>query len=120
MRILDETGTELTESECDLNTGYLRSEIIIRDGADPIDNETKFAWVDEDYEEILRYISIPASERNAQKIAELKSKLEATDYCIIKIAEGAATAEEYAAVIADRESWRKEINELESEAAGNE
>lgn len=47
------------------------------------------------------------------RIAALKSQLAATDYVVIKIAEGAATAEEYAEVIASREAWRAEINELE-------
>lgn len=47
------------------------------------------------------------------RIATLKSQLAATDYAVIKIAEGAATAEEYAEVIASREAWRAEINELE-------
>lgn len=55
-----------------------------------------------------------AQEKKA-RIAELKGKLRETDYCVIKIAEGAATVEEYAEVIAQRQSWRTEINQLESE-----
>ena len=51
-------------------------------------------------------------EIKAQTIAELKANLTATDYAIIKIAEGAATMEEYAELIAQRQAWRKEINEL--------
>ncbi|MBQ9034796.1 MAG: hypothetical protein IJ099_02390 [Alphaproteobacteria bacterium] len=51
-------------------------------------------------------------EIKAQTIAELKANLTATDYAIIKIAEGAATMEEYAELIAQRQVWRKEINEL--------
>ena len=50
--------------------------------------------------------------RNREKIAELKAQLTATDYAVIKIAEGSATAEEYADVIAQRKAWRAEINEL--------
>lgn len=34
-----------------------------------------------------------------------------------KIAEGAATKEEYAAVLSQREVWRKEINEAEAGVA---
>lgn len=50
----------------------------------------------------------------AQKeIAELKAKLAQTDYIAAKIAEGAATKEEYAAEIAQRQAWRARINELE-------
>ena len=52
-------------------------------------------------------------EINAKRISELKAKLAATDYIVIKIAEGAATREEYEEVLEQRESWRDEINELE-------
>lgn len=52
-------------------------------------------------------------EIKAARIAELKANLSATDYAVIKIAEGAATPEEYANVIAQRQAWRVEINELE-------
>lgn len=47
------------------------------------------------------------------EIAELKAKLAQTDYIAAKIAEGAATKEEYAAEIAQRQAWRERINELE-------
>lgn len=51
---------------------------------------------------------------DAQKeVAELKAKLAATDYIAAKIAEGAATVEEYEAEIAQRQTWRARINELE-------
>lgn len=48
-----------------------------------------------------------------KEIAELKAKLAQTDYIAAKIAEGAATKEEYAAEIAQRQAWRARINELE-------
>lgn len=57
-----------------------------------------------------------AAEEKAAKIAELKRKLADTDYIAAKIAEGAATKEEYADVLAQRQAWRDEINELEGEA----
>lgn len=50
----------------------------------------------------------------AQEIAELKTKLAATDYIAAKIAEGAATREEYAEELTERAAWRARINELES------
>ena len=50
----------------------------------------------------------------AQEIAELKAKLAATDYIAAKIAEGAATREEYTEELAERAAWRDRINELES------
>lgn len=54
----------------------------------------------------------------AEQIAALKAKLAATDYAIIKIAEGAATAEEYADTIALRHEWRDRINALEAQEGG--
>ena len=54
-------------------------------------------------------------EQNNMKIAELKAKLSATDYVVIKIAEGEATKEEYADVLANRKAWREEIRELEND-----
>ena len=113
MRILNEQDVELTQEQCDLKTGYLREETIIRPDAAPIDDTTKFAWADEDYETILRYVITPEAERSAERVAQLKHRLAETDYAIIKIAEGAATAEEYAEIIAQRQAWRAEINQLE-------
>ena len=47
------------------------------------------------------------------RIRQLKAKLAETDYIAAKIAEGSATAKEYAEQIAERQAWRAEINELE-------
>lgn len=113
MRILDEQGQPLTEEQCDLTAGFLREEVIIRPEAEPIDNVAKFAWADEDYETILRYVAVPEAERRAEQIAQLKRQLADTDYAVIKISEGAATPDEYAEVIAQRQEWRAEINQLE-------
>lgn len=113
MRILNEQDVELTQEQCDLKTGYLREETIIRPDAAPIDDVTKFAWADQDYETILRYVAVPEAERRAERISQLKRQLSDTDYAVIKIAEGAATPDEYAEVIAQRQEWRAEINQLE-------
>lgn len=53
-------------------------------------------------------------EDHSERIAELKQMLADTDYVVIKIAEGSATKEDYADVIAQRKAWRAEIRELES------
>lgn len=50
-----------------------------------------------------------------EQIALLQMKLQATDYAVIKIAEGAATREEYEDVIAQREEWRAQINALQEQ-----
>lgn len=58
-----------------------------------------------------------AEERQARenrlKISEYKHNLAATDYVAIKIAEGAATPEEYAKTLEKRAFWRAEINRME-------
>ena len=115
MRILNEQDQELTQDQCDLATGYLQQETIIRPDAAHVDDAAKFAWADEDYETIQRYVEVPEEQRRAQRIAWLKAQLSATDYAVIKIAEGAAAPEEYADVIAQRQAWRDEINELEDQ-----
>lgn len=56
MRILNEHSMEIAAAEADLSLGRLVPEIIIRENAAPIDNVVKFAWADDDYESILRYI----------------------------------------------------------------
>ena len=108
MRILDEQGQPLTEEQCDLTAGFLRQETIIRPEAEPIDNVAKFAWADEDYETILRYVAVPEAERRAERIAQLKHRLAETDYPNLKIVERASAAEEDAAGNALRPGWRGE------------
>ena len=68
-----------------------------------------------EYEEVEEYIPYTA----AEMIAQYKAALEKTDYAVIKIAEGAATAEEYADLIAQRQAWRAGINRLETEVAAD-
>lgn len=49
----------------------------------------------------------------AIEISDLKEKLAETDYISAKIADGAATREEYADKLAERAAWRSRLNELE-------
>ncbi len=58
--------------------------------------------------------AIEAERVRQSRIAELKDKLFETDYIAAKIAEGAATKEEYADMIVQRQAWRDEINRLEN------
>lgn len=55
-----------------------------------------------------------------QQIASLKQNLADTDYKAIKYAEGAISDEDYAETKALRQSWRDEINRLESEGQADE
>lgn len=47
------------------------------------------------------------------RIAELKQMLADSDYVVIKIASGVATADDYSEILNSRKAWRAEINELE-------
>lgn len=61
-----------------------------------------------------RYTASELAKINAKKrIAELKAKLEATDYKAIQKAEGIITAEEYEPIRLQRNAWREEINAIE-------
>ena len=54
---------------------------------------------------------------NAQQtiILDREGKLTATDYIAAKIAEGKASQEEYADKIAERQTWRDDINAAKDE-----
>jgi hypothetical protein len=52
-------------------------------------------------------------ELNVGRLRVLKRQLASTDYIAVKIAEGAAVAQDYAAKIAERQAWRAEIGLLE-------
>lgn len=72
------------------------------------------AW--DEYEDVYRYVPYTAAERAKMRIEVLKVQLAETDYAVIKIAEGAATAADYADLIAQRQTWRAEINDLEGQS----
>lgn len=50
-------------------------------------------------------------------VRDREAKLKETDYVAAKIAESAATPEEYAEVLAERRKARKEINDAQAEIA---
>lgn len=73
---------------------------------------------DSDGNPILEDLPELSEKEQAQnEIAELKAYLESTDYIACKIAEGAATTEEYADELAKRAESRAKINELEETLA---
>ena len=73
----------------------------------------------DEVEDILVYKPYTEQEikviKNNNRIAELKQKLQDTDYKAIKYAEGELSVEEYAETKAQRRAWREEINKLEEE-----
>ena len=56
MRIVNEKHETINEADADLTRGELINAIAIKEDAEPIDNVNKWAWADEDYEEVLIYI----------------------------------------------------------------
>lgn len=70
-------------------------------------------YSEEEIREMENYTK--SDEYKRVRIEELKEELKATDYISCKIAEGAATREEYADELAQRQRIRDEINRLEAE-----
>ena len=77
----------------------------------PEGNVCDYLFVDGEY----IYNPLPKVVDNSARIAELKKNLSDTDYIVIKIAEGVATWEDYPDIKEQRQAWRDEINQLESE-----
>ena len=55
MRIINERYETISESDIDLSVGHIEYCLTIREDAAPIDNITKFAWDDADYEKVKLY-----------------------------------------------------------------
>lgn len=62
-----------------------------------------------------KYTSLVDTKAKEQKIMMLKKELESTDYIACKIAEGAATKEEYKDELSHRQELRDKINRLQEE-----
>lgn len=99
-----ELGTIFTLNEYDEAFKFVDENGYAIEEIEPKGDERQFKVVE---------IPQPSEEDIKQaRIEELKAKLSETDYIVIKIAEGEATQEEYAEVLANRKAWRTEINEL--------
>lgn len=66
------------------------------------------------------FIKLYEWHKNKAKVAAAREYLNNTDYVACKIAEGSATREEYAVVIAKRQEARAIINEYENDEISNE
>lgn len=62
MRYVNSEYKTIQETDVDLSVGHLETAYLIREDATPIDNETKWAWADEDYEEVRVYVVDPVVE----------------------------------------------------------
>ncbi len=89
MRIVNQQGETITDY--DLGKGVLAPAKVIREDAAPIDNVIKWAWADDDYEDVMMYVATPgeteeyvspeAKELGAIR-AELKNLKEGLDYLV--------------------------------------
>ena len=116
MRVINKKGETITDY--DLTKGRLIPRRIVRKDAKPIDNKTKFAWNKDDFEEVQMYVPNRVKTA-AEKIAELKAQLSATDYKVIKCSEcqllGQDMPYDVAELHAERQAIRDQINQLEQE-----
>jgi hypothetical protein len=104
MRIFNQNKTkELQLADIDLNKGRLVSDRL----------RTKDANGNAVTEHILVFQPMVDAKIDAE-MRLLKALLKNTDYQAIKFAEGALSASEYATTKANRQIWRKRINELEA------
>lgn len=89
MRTVNQRGETITDY--DLSKGVLTPAKVIREDAAPIDNVIKWAWADDDYEDVMMYVATPgeteeyvspeAKELEAIK-TELKGLKDGIDYLI--------------------------------------
>ena len=116
MRVINRKCETITEY--DLTVGMLVPTKAIREDAAPIDNKTKFVWTPDDYEDAQMYVLYPVKSA-ADQIAELKKRLSATDYKIIKCSECQLVGKEMPYDVAElheeRQAIRDQINVLEKE-----
>lgn len=92
MRTVNQRGETITDY--DLSKGVLTPAKVIREDAATIDNVTKWAWAEDDYEDVMMYVETPeetegyvsqeAKELEAIK-AELKGLRDGIDYLVSAI-----------------------------------
>lgn len=92
MRVVDQFLKTITEY--DLDKGTLMPARAVKEGAAPIDDITKWAWAEDDYEDVMMYVETPeetegyisqeAKELEAIK-AELKGLRDGIDYLVSAI-----------------------------------
>ena len=107
--------------------GFWHKSTRIKEDAAPIDNVTKHAWDEADFEEYEEWVEYSDAESNALDLEEAKDNLAKTDYITAKaidallccenlgalLATLAAFYREYHDVLVKRAEWRKRVNELE-------
>ena len=86
MMVYDLNGNVL--ESFDLKKGRLSIRTVIRPDAAPIDNVTKFAWEDGDYEEVQVYIPYGEPENTPSQLDRIEAQLAYTAMMTGTLAEG--------------------------------
>lgn len=73
MRTVNQQGETITDY--DLSKGVLTPAKVIREDAAPIDNVTKWAWAEDDYEDVMMYVEMP--EETEEYVSPEAKELEA-------------------------------------------
>lgn len=73
-------------------------------------------WEYKEKEKPIEYVPTEKDKKN-KELLEILSNLSVTDYVACKIAEGAATKEEYSEVLTQRQQWREQVNLLKNQIA---
>ena len=73
MRVVDQFLTTITEY--DLDKGALVPARAVKEDATPIDNVTKWAWAEDDYEDVMMYVETP--EETEEYVSRETKELEA-------------------------------------------
>lgn len=124
MLVYDDAGKLITDP--DLQNGTLVKMVRVKAGAKPIDNVTKFAWDDDDYEEYAVYKPNVSEESIEREIASCAHELSVTDYVPCKTVDMLASCTniddmtdvlsaiqiEYGEILARRAELRDNINML--------
>lgn len=110
---IDKNGKIITTSNMKMSENFLYTDediIVSYDG-------TSLVLASETQTDAYKQAAAAYAEKKAaeKSIQELKDKLNTTDYQAIKYAEGQLTEEEYAAIKAQRQTWRDQINALETQ-----
>lgn len=74
--IYDESGNPIENP--DLSLGYVTEQVVIRGDAEPIDDVTKFAWADDDYE--TRQVYVPYTEDELSRMAEAAERAQREEW----------------------------------------
>ena len=97
--------------------GQYAPKVLVADGMQIL-NPTEAMYLAHGYHKVVPQEPTEEEVAEANRLAridELKMLLAESDYKAIKYAEGWITEADYAEVKAQRQAWRVEINELESE-----